>query len=173
MKKKILALVLSITLAVSPIVSVQAEEQQETVDITEQEVQTEEIHQDALEGDVSMEEDQNDTSSEPEQTDGVQNDILADDAETAEVQESETSEVNLSNITVGGYIETVTLCSDLVVICNEEGRLKRLPHCCEICGVDFVGPVILCGVKKDRFTDLPVDWKALKKLFPGLWEVKQ
>ena len=33
---------------------------------------------------------------------------------------------NLQN-TVGGYIETVTLRSDLVVICNEEGRLKRLP----------------------------------------------
>ena len=106
MKKKILALVLSITLAVSPIVFVQAEEQQETVDITEPEVQTEEIQQDALEEDVSTEEDQNDTSSEPEQTDGVQNDILADDAETAEVQESETPEVDPSNITVGGYIDS-------------------------------------------------------------------
>lgn len=42
--------------------------------------------------------------------------------------------------TVGGYIETVTLCSDLVIICNEEGRMKGLPHCCKICGVDFVGP---------------------------------
>ena len=106
MKKKILALVLSITLAVSPIVFVQAEEQQETVDITEPEVQTEEIQQDALEEDVSTEEDQNDTSSEPEQTDGVQNDILADDAETAEGQESETPEVDPSNITVGGYIDS-------------------------------------------------------------------
>ena len=29
---------------------------------------------------------------------------------------------------VGGYIETVTLATDLVIICNEEGRLKELPY---------------------------------------------
>ena len=38
--------------------------------------------------------------------------------------------VNISNTlenlqkTVGGYIETVTLCSDIVVICDEEGASK-------------------------------------------------
>lgn len=31
--------------------------------------------------------------------------------------------------TVGGYIEAVTLTNDFVIICNEEGRLKRLPWC--------------------------------------------
>lgn len=34
--------------------------------------------------------------------------------------------------TVGGYIETVTLCSDIVLICDEEGRIKGKPHCCNI-----------------------------------------
>lgn len=28
--------------------------------------------------------------------------------------------------TVGGYIEVITLCSDLVVICNEEGKIKKI-----------------------------------------------
>ena len=75
--------------------------------------------------------------------------------------------------TVGGYIETVTLCSDLVIICNEEGRLKGLPHCCKICGVDFVGTIVICGVKGDRFDHLPLGWQAMKDMLPLLWEVKQ
>ena len=29
---------------------------------------------------------------------------------------------------VGGYIETVTVASDLVIICNEEGRLQGLSY---------------------------------------------
>ena len=37
---------------------------------------------------------------------------------------------------VSGYIETVTIASDAVIICNEEGRILGLvrrtggPHCC-------------------------------------------
>ena len=31
---------------------------------------------------------------------------------------------------VGGYIETVTVASDTAIICNEEGRIFDLPHCC-------------------------------------------
>ena len=72
--------------------------------------------------------------------------------------------------TVGGYIETVTIASDCVVICDEEGRLKGKPWCCNICGVDFVGTVILCGVAGEEFTDLPIDWKEMKRLLPQLWE---
>ena len=33
---------------------------------------------------------------------------------------------------VGGYIETVTMTSDAVIICNEEGRLMGLPDNCSI-----------------------------------------
>ena len=73
--------------------------------------------------------------------------------------------------TVGGYIETVTLRSDLVAICDEEGRIKGKPHCCNICGVDFCGTVILAGVDGDEFADIPCAFADFKRLFPQLWEV--
>ena len=72
--------------------------------------------------------------------------------------------------TVGGYIETVTITSDCVVICDDEGRLKGKPWCCNICGVDFVGTVILCGVAGEEFADLPLDWDGMKRVFATLWE---
>ena len=56
---------------------------------------------------------------------------------------------------VGGYIETVTLATDLVIICNEEGRLQRLPHNTTVFGVDFCGTIIAAGVKGEEFASLP------------------
>lgn len=72
--------------------------------------------------------------------------------------------------TVGGRIESYTLESDLIVICDEEGRLKGKPYCCTICGVDFCGTVVICGVDGDELADLPIDWKGMKRMIPGLWE---
>lgn len=56
---------------------------------------------------------------------------------------------------VGGYIETVTIASDAVVICNEEGRLCGLPYNCRFFGVDFVGTILVVGRSKDEFCDVP------------------
>ena len=55
---------------------------------------------------------------------------------------------------VGGYIETVTLATDLILICNEEGRLVGLPHNCNVCGVDFCGTILAVGSKGDDFASL-------------------
>lgn len=68
---------------------------------------------------------------------------------------------------VGGYIEAVTLTNDLVAICNEEARLLGMEPNVVICGVDFVGPVIIAGVKGDEFSSIkahlvPKAWKALE-----------
>lgn len=72
---------------------------------------------------------------------------------------------------VGGYIETVTLTTDLAIVCNEEGRLLGLPYCCKICSVDFVGTIVMVGVKGTEFSDLPGDVERhAKQLFPNLWE---
>ena len=59
---------------------------------------------------------------------------------------------------VGGYIETVTVATDAVIICNEEGRLIGLEPNCTLLGVHFVGPIVVAGVAGvagEEFTDLP------------------
>ncbi|MBS6476095.1 MAG: DUF3846 domain-containing protein, partial [Clostridiales bacterium] len=65
---------------------------------------------------------------------------------------------------VGGYIETVTLATDCVLIVNEEGRLLDLPYNCNICGLDLFGTVIVAGVDGDEFADCP---KGVKEFIFG------
>lgn len=57
---------------------------------------------------------------------------------------------------VGGYIKTITLASDLVLICDEEGRLKnKAPNLPASVFVPWlVGDVIVAGVSGDDFCDL-------------------
>ncbi|MGM9684184.1 MAG: DUF3846 domain-containing protein [Eubacteriales bacterium] len=61
--------------------------------------------------------------------------------------------------------------SDLVIICDEEGRIKGKPHNCMVCGVDLVGTIIICGVSGDDFADIPIDFQEAKRLFPKLFDV--
>lgn len=55
---------------------------------------------------------------------------------------------------VGGYIETYTLTPELVVICNEEGKLQGLPYNVTIGREDFVGTIVVAGVNGDEFASL-------------------
>ncbi len=72
---------------------------------------------------------------------------------------------------VGGYIEVVTLASDLAVICDEEGRIKGKPQCCTVAGLDFVGAIVFAGIEEDEFSDLPMRPHDFKRMFKNLWEV--
>ncbi len=80
---------------------------------------------------------------------------------------------------VGGYIETVTLRvkgpkaqgkeKTIVVISDEEGRLKGKDPNCEVMGVTFVGPIIVAGVSGDEFADVPLsleEWTEIMRT-PG------
>ena len=55
---------------------------------------------------------------------------------------------------VGGWIETVTIADDLVIICNEEGLLRGFPFNTIVAGIPFVGTVIVAGVNGDEFASL-------------------
>ena len=82
--------------------------------------------------------------------------------------------------TVGGYIETVTLDNGVVLICNEEGKLRDMPYnftlrilprvtmfevINELFGqCKFFGTVIACGAEGDQLADIPIDireWQSL------------
>lgn len=71
---------------------------------------------------------------------------------------------------VGGYIEAVSLATDAVILCNEEGRLMDLEPNCSICGLDFVGSIVLAGVKGEEFADWPMNWEETKRLLPVLFQ---
>jgi len=73
---------------------------------------------------------------------------------------------------VGGYIETVTLDNGVVLICNEEGKLRDMPYNFthrQMFGAiplqyPIFGTVIACGADGDEFADIPIgfnEWKAL------------
>ena len=55
---------------------------------------------------------------------------------------------------VGGRIETLTVCSDLVFICNQDAAELGLPFNEVILGREFYGPVICVGAKEDEFVSL-------------------
>ena len=76
---------------------------------------------------------------------------------------------------VGGYIEVygitpVGFNSHLVVISDEDGKLKGYEHNCYLEGHEFVGDIIICGTKDGEFVDLPLTWYKMKELYPLLWK---
>lgn len=55
---------------------------------------------------------------------------------------------------VGGYIKTVTVFTDAVVICNEEGRLMGLPENRNFFLSGICGDCLICGVDGEEFASL-------------------
>ena len=73
--------------------------------------------------------------------------VLADVENTLEALQKE----------VGGMVEAVTLTKDLVILCDEEGRLEGKEKNIEIpkMGIDFVGTVLFVGFDGEEFCDVP------------------
>ena len=61
---------------------------------------------------------------------------------------------------VGGYLESFTFAGDACVLCDEEGRLKGKPYNTTVCGVPFVGTVLIVGVAGEDFSDLTEQMEA-------------
>ena len=68
---------------------------------------------------------------------------------------------------VGGYIEPIALTKNLVIICNEEGKIKNLDDNFYIGSriKDMIkGDVIVCGVNGEEFSDVPIDLTSWKRM---------
>lgn len=85
--------------------------------------------------------------------------VYVAEPETAYLQEREIDNtLEAMQKIVGGYLETVTLDKDVVLICNEEGRLMNLQPSVRINGTTYVGTVILAGYDSDgEFRSMPAD----------------
>lgn len=72
---------------------------------------------------------------------------------------------------VDGYIEVCPLAEDMVMIINEEGKLRGLPRnfWMEVIGDYIVGTAVFVGVDGDEFDDVPVTLSALYSVMPDLW----
>ena len=70
--------------------------------------------------------------------------------------------------TVEGYIETVTIATNTVIICNKEGYLQQLPYNCAVLYketfAEFLGTIIVAGVKGDEFSDVQLTMKEWKEM---------
>lgn len=69
---------------------------------------------------------------------------------------------------VGGYIETVRFASDCTIVCNEEGKLLGLAPNIFLMGEQFVGPIIIAGVRGEDFDDIPMPFDLFMELMPQL-----
>lgn len=68
---------------------------------------------------------------------------------------------------VDGPIEVVTIGTNVVMVVNEEGKIRGLPKNFRV-GVNFPdvirGTVVVCGTEGEEFTDVPFDlhfWQTL------------
>ena len=68
---------------------------------------------------------------------------------------------------VGGPFETVTVDEDVVILCNENGLLQGQDYNCEICGISFVGPILIAGVDGEDLTDCPWSVTMARKEVQG------
>lgn len=55
---------------------------------------------------------------------------------------------------VGGYIETLTLDTNAVLVCNEEGKLVGLPANRQVCGDTIAGTFLIVGAEDGEFCSL-------------------
>lgn len=96
--------------------------------------------------------------------------IKRPDEEFGHVTNISSSLKNLQN-TVDGPIEMVYLRNNLVLICNEEGKLRHLPfnfHVKFRGGTRdvIVGNVLVVGTEGEDLADIPIsldDWKTMLK----------
>ena len=63
---------------------------------------------------------------------------------------------------VGGYIETVPLnMPGVILVCNEEGKLRGMKPDPYPGMPDLVGPGFICGVSGEEFDDVPREFVKL------------
>ena len=71
---------------------------------------------------------------------------------------------------VGGYIEAVPLTNRMIMIVNEEGKIRGLQPNFDLYGTDtVVGTALFCGVDGEEFSDVPLSLPVIRAMFPDCY----
>jgi hypothetical protein len=65
---------------------------------------------------------------------------------------------------VGGHLESVTVEEGLVVLCDDEGRLKGKPYNCWFDGINFRGTIVVLGSKGENFDNCPISLDEFREM---------
>lgn len=66
---------------------------------------------------------------------------------------------------VDGFIETIRISPDLVLVCNEEGKLRGLEPNPFPRMHDLVGSWFICGTYRGEFTSVPAEYVWIMKQY--------
>jgi len=73
---------------------------------------------------------------------------------------------------VDGYVQPITLTSDMLLLCDEDGRVKGKKMNCTIMGIPFYGDIVLVGTKRGNFCDVPITIEQAKKVRLMVYETE-
>lgn len=65
---------------------------------------------------------------------------------------------------IQGYIEPVMVEEDLIVICDEEGRINGKPFNCWFDGISFRGTIVVLGSKGENFDHCPITLDEFREM---------
>ena len=74
---------------------------------------------------------------------------------------------------VGGCPKEIAVSTDLVILCDEDGKLTDKSYNCTICGYNFVGTLVFVGIKDDEWADCPLSYSEFRATFPALFQSMQ
>jgi hypothetical protein len=71
---------------------------------------------------------------------------------------------------IGGYLEEVKVSADILILCDEEGKLKGKPYNCTFGMHDLVGTLVFVGVQENEWADCPLSYQEFRAAFPALYK---
>lgn len=87
--------------------------------------------------------------------------------EPAEVEPLFDNTLEAFQAAVDGYIEAVTLTPQIVILCNEEGKIKGLPYNVTIGREHFAGTIIFCWRQRRRLRIAESNSNSLYQIAAG------
>lgn len=87
------------------------------------------------------------------------------DAYFADIENSE----DVFGALVGGRAEMTVLAGNLVAVCSEDACMNGERYNVSICGKQFFGTVLVCGIRGDVFTDLPIEDGTARRVLCSLF----